>query len=246
MSDLFAREQKILNDAVAHTDEMRGRVLNDSYKYETLAREYGRLLRQIRRAAKNSEKVNGDLGNVKAEPIDESQCDSLTGAFGRSFFNNTMERYIKALSRSYGVISVMMVDIDYFKLYNEHYGSDAGDVCLKSVAEAVKSCLLRVDDFVARCSGEEFIVVLPHSNEIGAELIAKRILEKISELAILHEKSEVASTLTVSIGIVTANAEHTQSAMEYLMSTEKALLKAKTSGRNRFVFGELLEEALIG
>jgi len=182
-------------------------------------------------------------GDLFAEVIKEqgfeiehesSIYDELTGIFNRRFFDESMERVLKSLSRTGSVLSLLLIDIDHFKKYNETYGSSAGDDCIKTVADVLMGCMKRTDDFVARYGGEEFVAVLPKTDEQGAIIVAERLLESIRYRNILHEKSDAADHVTVSIGVFTHNVEYKHSADDFIKQAEEVLQKAKNGGRDRY------------
>jgi diguanylate cyclase (GGDEF)-like protein len=147
-----------------------------------------------------------------------------------------LENIIKSLSRSNGTLSLLMIDVDFFKRYNDTYGHSMGDDCLKSIAETLVQCVTRVGDFVARYGGEEFIVVLPNTCENGARMLADKLLESIRERNIPHEKNDAAKCVTISIGVITGNVKHTQSVSDYLKLVDDAMYMSKQSGRNKYTF----------
>jgi len=165
--------------------------------------------------------------------------DQVTGIHNRRFFDENMPRNILSLSRSLSPLSLMMVDIDCFKNYNDTYGHPKGDECLRLVATALADSLSRESDFVARYGGEEFVVVLPDTDERGASLIAEKLLRNIRALGIEHRSSTVDEYITVSIGGTTAIPEHTHSAQDYVTRADEMLYKSKQSGRNKFTFDSI-------
>jgi diguanylate cyclase (GGDEF)-like protein len=169
----------------------------------------------------------------------EVEYDALTGIYNRRYFDETMERLISSLSRSQSLLSMLMIDIDFFKLYNDSYGHVEGDKCLKAVAQTLAQCVTRADDFIARYGGEEFIVVLPNTDEHGARLIAEKMLENIRDLHLPHEKSEVAEYVTVSIGGTTGKILHPHNSGDLVRKADEMMYKSKQEGRNRFSFGLL-------
>jgi len=134
------------------------------------------------------------------------------------------------------LLSVLMLDIDFFKRYNDTYGHGAGDTCLKRVAETVAKTLSRAEDFVARYGGEEFTVVLPHADAKGARMIADKIIKNIQALKIPHEKNDAADCVTISIGVTTGNVQHGQDYSDYLKRADEALYMSKHDGRNRCTY----------
>ena len=182
-----------------------------------------------------------DITELKELRIENEKIfyDGLTGIYNRRYFDETINRIIKTLSRSASSLSLMMVDIDFFKNYNDTYGHSDGDNCLKRVAETLVKSVPRADDFVARYGGEEFIVVLPNTSERGAKKVAERLLDNIRDCKIPHENSAAADHITVSIGIITGKVEHTHTAEHFIKQADQMLYKAKQSGRNKYKFLKL-------
>jgi len=169
----------------------------------------------------------------------EAEYDVLTGIYNRRFFNKNIKRTIKSLSRTGGLISVLIIDIDFFKPYNDTYGHVEGDNCLKMVAQTLFNSVTRADDYVARYGGEEFVVVLPHTDEQGARFIAEKLLDNIRNCNIPHKKSSVADCVTISIGVTTGKVLNTQSADDFVKKADEMLYKSKENGRNRYFFEQL-------
>ena len=186
--DLFEEEQRIYDNAVNHIKAVETGESYDFENFRTLAEEYRSLLKQLRRVTKLSDKTTTGLNESNLELIDKVHYDTLTGIYNRRFMEKGLEENIRSLSRAGKPLSVMMLDIDFFKRYNDTYGHSAGDDCLKTVAGAVAGCVEYADNFAARYGGEEFVVVLPDTEEAGAELIAEKIIKTIRELGIPHEK----------------------------------------------------------
>ena len=242
MEDIFSEEQKIYDDAVGFLANTGDSEVIDKARYEELAKEYNRLLKQLRRATKLADRAAGNLNTSKYDLLDKVNLDALTGIYNRRFMEDSLKRIIKSTSRSGGLLSVLMMDVDFFKKYNDTYGHSEGDVCLIAVAAAIRDSLDRADDFAARYGGEEFVAVLPNTDEMGARVIAGKILENIRAKNIPHEKNEAASCVTISIGVTTSEVEHSQTGDDYIKQADKALYKSKESGRNRYTFIEFVEE----
>jgi diguanylate cyclase (GGDEF)-like protein len=230
MDDLFAYEQEVFNNALQYADEF------DDAKFRELAKEYGRLLKQLRRATKVSDRTTITLNTSKHDLLGKVHYDALTGMFNRRYLEENLTKAIKSTARGGGELSVLMLDIDFFKRYNDTYGHGEGDNCLKAVADAIMGCLSRADDFAARYGGEEFTVVLPNTGESGARLMSAKILEAMRAKEVPHERSDAAPHVTLSIGATTAAAVHTQSGDGYLRQADKALYQSKDEGRNRYTF----------
>jgi len=178
------------------------------------------------------------------EFLSMTMIDQLTGIYNRRFFDGNMKKIIKSLSRTDGSLSLLMIDIDFFKNYNDTYGHDMGDTCLKNVASIISKSIIREDDFAARYGGEEFAVVLPNTKENGASVIAERILENVRNRGIPHKNSSAADYVTVSIGGTTGTVKHSQNASHYVKFADSALYKSKQNGRNQYTFERFIENEL--
>ncbi len=160
--------------------------------------------------------------------------DGLTNIPNRRRFDEVLEKEWKRAQRNTSPLTLMMIDIDCFKAFNDLYGHSRGDDCLCSVATALVDSLERPGDFVARYGGEEFAVVLPETPEKGAWTMAEKLRMKVQELNIAHENSPVAPCITVSIGAATAIPQQglpTRSAL--LETADQMLYEAKSKGRNQ-------------
>lgn len=161
--------------------------------------------------------------------------DSLTSLGNRRCLDLTLNSEWQRGLRSNQPLSLIMIDIDHFKKYNDTYGHQEGDICLKRVASALKSTLKRQCDIVARYGGEEFLTVLPDTDSEGADQVAKRMLQAIDLLNISHSSSPTKENLTVSLG-VSSIIPVKGSLPEFLIkAADQALYEAKDTGRNRVV-----------
>ncbi|HBW6179244.1 GGDEF domain-containing protein [Klebsiella pneumoniae] len=156
--------------------------------------------------------------------------DALTGTANRRALN----AYLAAIWQQKTPLALMMIDVDYFKRYNDRYGHQAGDECLSSVAQVLKMAVRAEGDLVARYGGEEFVVVLPGVSLAHATAIAERIQQKISEAGLPHAASAVASEVTVSIGIVASDG--TVPIETLIARADSALYQAKNKGRNQWSY----------
>jgi diguanylate cyclase (GGDEF)-like protein len=175
----------------------------------------------------------GILSNTIHDLFVKGHYDGLTGIYNRRYMEMTLQQLMSTLSRADAKFTIMMIDVDFFKKYNDTYGHAEGDECLKSIAHALDRAILRSSDFVARYGGEEFVVVLPGTDEAGARLLAEKILQDIRDLKIPHEKNE-AGIITISIGIASGNHTHGYSWEDYLKNADDALYMSKENGRNQY------------
>lgn len=174
--------------------------------------------------------------------------DGLTGVPNRRHLDKFLEAEWKRGMRNSSPLSMIMVDVDHFKLYNDHFGHGTGDDCLKQVAEALASSLVRPGDMVARYGGEEFAAVLSETDNEGAFNVAERIRSMVEALAIPHSLSVTANHVTVSLGCATMIPSSDTNWMVLLDAADKMLYQAKCEGRNRVcstVVGEGIPEKTL-
>jgi diguanylate cyclase len=160
--------------------------------------------------------------------------DGLTGVANRRRFDEYWLQQWQFLAQQQQPLSLLLLDVDYFKLYNDRYGHQLGDECLSSVARAVKKTLLHRHDLLARYGGEEFAVILPHTPIEGAKIVAQKIIAEIDRLQIPHATSPIADRVTISVGISCIVPQLDISAKTPIAVADKALYRAKQEGRDRF------------
>ncbi len=161
--------------------------------------------------------------------------DGLTEISNRRRFEEVYKREWSRSARSSAPFSLAMVDVDFFKPYNDHYGHAMGDRTLQKIAKTLEDSLLRPADLIARYGGEEFIMMLPETDAFASKGVAERALQKIIELNIPHLYSQVADRVTVSIGLVTTQIEDSLTPQIFIAAADKNLYLAKENGRNRVV-----------
>jgi diguanylate cyclase (GGDEF)-like protein len=164
--------------------------------------------------------------------LEISNTDSLTELSNRRHFDEIMEIEWAQAQRDKSDLTIIMLDIDSFKAFNDTYGHENGDVCLKSLARFIKQQLNRPRDFAARYGGEEFMCLLPETDAKGAKLAAVNICQGIRSLQIKHETSGVAEYVTASLGCLTVNGRHELDIKDLINKVDLALYEAKNSGRN--------------
>ncbi len=159
--------------------------------------------------------------------------DGLTGIANRRCFDETLDSEIKRATRLGSSLSLIMFDIDHFKLYNDYYGHVEGDNCLTSLANSIADIFKRDGDLLARYGGEEFAVILPMTNNEVATKFAEVVHEKIEMLALPHAKSPTAPHVTVSLGVASLKPNKNTTASELIKLADEALYCAKSEGRNQ-------------
>jgi diguanylate cyclase (GGDEF)-like protein len=166
--------------------------------------------------------------------------DGLTGIANRRSFDEKLGNEWKRERRDLRTLSLLMIDVDHFKRFNDTYGHQAGDHCLQQIAKVLEEVVLRPGDLVARYGGEEFAVILSATDAMGASIVANRILERVAELAIPHSGGE-GGHVSLSIGIATSLPQPDMTRESLISSADGALYKAKHTGRNRFVLDSAAE-----
>lgn len=162
-----------------------------------------------------------------------TMTDSLTGIANRRRFDQHLEQEWRRGTRMHAVLSAVMMDIDYFKAFNDHYGHTAGDECLRRIARALDAVPSRAGDLVARYGGEEFACLLPGTDRDGARAIAERLHAAVAELGIPHSRSDVAGNVTISAGVATMLPSRDDDPEGLMELADGMLYRAKNEGRNR-------------
>ncbi|MEG3847085.1 diguanylate cyclase [Microcoleus sp. herbarium19] len=184
------------------------------------------LNRQLQQQKQQLEKANQALQYF-------ASYDSLTEVRNRRFFNDYMETEWRRLAREEAPLSLIMCDIDYFKLYNDTYGHQAGDECLRQVAQVLSGSVKRSADLVARYGGEEFAVVLPNTDIQGAACVAETIAQEVRNLQIVHAKSAVSEYVTLSLGVACCIPAPMSQPGALIAIADESLYRAKKTGRDR-------------
>jgi diguanylate cyclase (GGDEF)-like protein len=162
-----------------------------------------------------------------------ASLDGLTGIANRRRFDEYIEAEWRHMTREKMPLSLILCDIDYFKKYNDTYGHQAGDSCLRKVANALNVCIKRSVDLVARYGGEEFAVILPNTTTAGASQVAEEIREFVNALKIPHAQSAVSEHVTLSLGVASMEPTLDTSPSMLIATADAALYRAKAAGRNR-------------
>ena len=172
------------------------------------------------------------LTAVNRELEQISRQDALTRIANRRYFDSYLAQELLRARRQKSELSLILVDVDYFKRYNDHYGHQAGDDCLRQVAAALAGACRRPADLVARYGGEEFTVILPETHAAGAAVIADSLKLAVAQLAIPHADSDVSKIVTMSQGIASLVPEAQTTPEQLIERADQALYRAKQKGRN--------------
>jgi diguanylate cyclase (GGDEF)-like protein len=164
-----------------------------------------------------------------------AHLDGLTEIPNRRRFEEVFQKEWTRSARNGTPFSLAMIDVDFFKQYNDHYGHAMGDIALQKIAKALEGSLKRPADLIARYGGEEFVMILPETDAVAAKMVTERSLQKVAALNIPHHFSKAADFISVSIGLVTLYIDNTTLPQACLTAADKNLYLAKQSGRNRIV-----------
>jgi two-component system chemotaxis family response regulator WspR len=180
-------------------------------------------------------KSQQDLMESNLELQRLTNVDGLTGLSNRRYFNEYMETEWSQAIRDKEPISLLMIDIDHFKLYNDTYGHLAGDEVLRTVAQTVMRSFRRPRDLSARFGGEEFVVILPHSTAGDLQMLADKVVDAVGALDLPHSGSTLGGKVTISAGGAAGTPRNGDSPFNLIEAADKALYEAKRMGRNRAV-----------
>jgi len=230
-SDAFANGATDYLVKLPEKIELLARIRAHAKSYLT-QKERDTAFRTMEKMQEQLSAINDELAHSNRELKRLSSMDGLTGLANRRQFDDTMEQEWQRAIRSELPLSLLFADIDYFKRYNDSYGHQAGDDCLKKVADSLQKTVHRPADLVSRYGGEEFVIILPDTTSEGALAVAEKMLGHITGLKIPHKNSDSADHVTLSIGVATLCPEEGSSPDELIEAADRVLYKAKDDGRN--------------
>lgn len=173
-----------------------------------------------------------EVQRLNAELADMARKDALTGLSNRRVFDEALRAEWDRARRNRASLALLMIDVDHFKRYNDHYGHPAGDQCLAHIASAIGSVVRRPGDLAARYGGEEFVVLLPGTQEAGAGEMASRLIDRVDALRLPHEASLTAPFVTVSVGVSVCVPQGALTGQTLTDMADAALYEAKAAGRH--------------
>ncbi|MFM2373089.1 MAG: hypothetical protein RIS85_2811 [Pseudomonadota bacterium] len=174
-----------------------------------------------------------ELKRLRDQLAEMAVTDALTGLSNRRRMEQTLSTEIARLARTGDWLSVLLLDIDFFKQFNDTYGHPAGDRCIAMIASALKRALKRASDLSARYGGEEFACVLPGADANAAMIVAQEIQMQVGSLNIPHERSAVGTCVTISVGVATARCKPHMPAENWITHADQQLYRSKAAGRNQ-------------
>ena len=187
----------------------------------------------------NTHRIEKELREAHRAVKSIANRDALTSLYNRRYFDRALAKEFSRHQRSRSPLSLIMADIDFFKNYNDTYGHQAGDECLRSIAEIFRRAGGRITDLASRYGGEEFVMILPETDAAGVRKIADMILNYVRKMAMEHESSSVSEIVTVSLGLVTAVPNREMRPEDLVNAADKALYESKRGGRNQLREGVL-------
>jgi diguanylate cyclase (GGDEF)-like protein len=204
-----------------------------------IAKRLNNTLRQVWQLTFEKEDLVIQVTKAHDQQEKLANTDGLTGISNRRRFDEVLEKEYARLPRSESPLSMLLLDVDHFKEFNDTYGHIAGDECLKRIAKLVVSRLHRVSDLAARYGGEEFAGILPDTDFTGAVQLAEQIRSEVESLQIPHKTSATTDHVTVSLGVVTLTSLGSKASTDMVAIADQCLYRAKSEGRNRVVSVEL-------
>lgn len=225
---LFEKERHVLESARRALAEAPDAPL--AQPFGDLVLGYETLLERTGRVAALADSIQSDLDAAMDQVAQLSQVDGLTGVMNRRAFEKLFARDWAQAQREGSSLSLLLINLDRFRAFNQLYGALAGDDCLKSVAQALLRCLFREVDVVARMEGDTFAALLPGADAEGAAIVARRVLEEVAALEIVHLESPHGGVVTVSVGVSTVRPSRSDPPMLLARMSQEALGEAKREG----------------
>jgi diguanylate cyclase (GGDEF)-like protein len=174
-----------------------------------------------------------ELAEANARLLRLADEDGLTGLLNRRAFDAALDEECRRAARANAPLALLLIDIDAFKAYNDHFGHQAGDVCLRAVSDAVRHAHRRAGEVVARYGGEELGVILPGASPAAAAEMGEQVRRAVERLALPHPGSPAAPVVTISVGVASCGADVACSDEALVAAADRALYRAKQDGRNR-------------
>ncbi len=194
------------------------------------------IIRNITERKQAEEKIQQLIQQLELEKqtaLLNANTDRLTGLPNRRYFDEALNKEFRRYKRTGDPLSLIMLDVDHFKKFNDSYGHVAGDECLRQIGTTLKTLVGRATDIVARYGGEEFVAILTNTDQQGAVTLAERIRKAVETLAIPHSESKISDFVTVSLGIATVYATRLATPEQVVDMADEAMYSAKKAGRNR-------------
>jgi diguanylate cyclase (GGDEF)-like protein/PAS domain S-box-containing protein len=236
--DLFEQLVRVVKTGESFNQEFRIELNNTLHWYSVIVVQNGDGFSITIRDVSERKEWEVLLNQTNQNLYQQAISDSLTQVANRRAFDHYIEQEWNRAKREQVFLSLILADIDYFKNYNDYYGHQAGDQCLREIAQAIRNAVKRPADFVARYGGEEFAVILPNTEIEGAKQVAELIRSEVHQLNIPHAESTVCQFVTVSLGVCSLLPQPEDSFKILISKADIALYEAKRQGRDRIVEAE--------
>ncbi len=228
LSDIALENAKLYEQIERYAATLETKVAERTQELEIKNRQLEQEIQERKIIEKTLQKVNQKLERLV-------NVDGLTGVSNRRHFDDYLAREWRRLKREQQPLSLILCDVDHFKLYNDSYGHLQGDDCLRQVAQTIAQVLNRPADLVARYGGEEFALILPNTDLSGAQEVATKVQQAIRKLKLPHKSSKTSEFVTISIGISSQIPNQEQLIEDLIRTTDRALYAAKAQGRDRII-----------
>jgi diguanylate cyclase (GGDEF)-like protein/PAS domain S-box-containing protein len=225
--------QVVRRDETRIAVEVNGALIRNAQQQPTKMVFVTRDISERKRSEQHIERLMHQLEAEKRTAQLNANTDSLTGLANRRFFDAALAAAFRSAQRLDQPLSLVMLDVDHFKKFNDLYGHLAGDDCLRQIGGALRAVGGRATDLLARYGGEEFVALLPETEQAGALALAERLRLAVAALGVAHAASDTAPCVTISVGVVTAWPAVVTSPAEIIALADEALYTAKREGRNR-------------
>ena len=232
----FAREMELHDNSTQVLLKMIGKLYQVlSAQNAELVQANERLEHRVTQRTQELAQANEDLQRANVQLQIYGRTDGLLQVANRAYFNDRLEHSCASAFRREQPLGLLMIDVDDFKRYNDHFGHQAGDACLQAIARAVQHAMQRSTDLVARYGGEELAVILPEVDAAGAGAVAARVVAAVAALKLAHPASLVGPFVSVSVGAAGRVPAGKDACAELVAEADAALYQAKAAGRNRWV-----------
>ena len=228
LSDIALENAKLYEQIERYASTLEEKVTERTQELEIKNRQLEQEIQERKIIEQALQKVNQKLERLV-------NVDGLTGVSNRRHFDDYLAREWRRLKREQQPLSLILCDVDHFKLYNDSYGHLQGDDCLRQVAQTIAQVLNRPADLIARYGGEEFALILPNTDLLGAQEVAKKVQQAIRELKLPHKSSQTSQFVTISMGIGSQIPNQDQPVEDLISTTDQALYQAKAQGRDRIM-----------
>lgn len=232
MYDVFKREIEVLENAEELLISGKLESVKDIEHYQCLVQEYKGLLNQARRLVKIADLMELKLKHIYQGLEEISNTDFLTNLFNRRYFEENLKKEWLRSLRLDLPLSIIMIDIDHFKEYNDTYGHAEGDKCLQNIAGIIQKSIKKQNGLAARFGGEEFIILLPETDLAEVRYLAELIADNIARLDLPHRGSPIYHKVSVSMGIASLRAKEDITHDILVKMADDALYLAKAEGKN--------------